>query len=102
MSQLAQGLQLSAVGILILFASLGVLLLVMVALRDLFKVKPSDRVEPDKVQVELLYHQEEMRIRAAAIAVSVPAMKTAGKHAGNLGALLESPSSRSRSIKELQ
>ena len=98
MSELMQGLQLSVMGILITFASLGVLILVMVVLRELFAEKPA-REEPCKEQVDLLYYQEDLRLRVAGIAVAVAFLKRDEKRAANLGALLESSQGKSQSLR---
>jgi len=91
MSELAQGLQISVLGILITFASLGVLILVMVVLRELFSRETTVTEEPEKSQVELAYYQEELRMRAAAAAVLVASLQKGEHRDANLGALLESP-----------
>lgn len=94
MSELSQGLQLSVWGIMITFASLGVLILVMVALREMFSEKPSVGPEPDDVEDDLSAYWEDLRIRAVGIAVSIAHLQRSEKLAANLGALLESPSAK--------
>ncbi len=96
MSELAQGLQLSVMGILITFASLGVLILVMIVLRELFNPKPTPVVEPQDAEDDLSDYWEDLRIRAAGVAVSIASLQRDRRHTANLGALLESPPVESR------
>ncbi|MBC8506605.1 MAG: hypothetical protein ISR58_12370 [Anaerolineales bacterium] len=96
MSEFAQGLQLSVWGLLVTFVSLGVLALLMVFLRELFNEKSSADPEPADSQDDLSIYWEELRIKAAGIAVSVATLQSDRKHSANLGALLESPLAKSR------
>ncbi len=96
MSEIAQGLQLSVYGILITFASLGLLIIVMIILRELFN--PKQKESPDQnLTTETNASQESddemdyIRQQAVGIAVSVAFMKSQKKRGANLGQLLESP-----------
>ena len=97
MSELAQGLQLSVLGILITFASLGLLVLIMIVLRELFSAPgrsvstgPKKEARADKVS-----DREVVRKRVAGIAVSIAYANKHRKHGdSNLGHLLESPPGR--------
>lgn len=96
MSELAQGLQLSVMGILITFVSLGFLILVIVILRELFTSKPAPVVEPQDAQDDLADYWDELRLRAAGIAVAVACLHRDRRHTANLGALLETPPAKNR------
>lgn len=99
MSEIAQGLQLSVYGILITFASLGLLIVVMIILRELFNPRKDASVEEDQESIseatedDLQTDLEMARRRAAGIAVSVAYMNSLRKRGANLGQLLESPPS---------
>ncbi len=95
MSELTQGLQLSVLGLLITFASLGLLILVMVVLREMFSVRTTENSEPEDAQEDLAPYWDDLRMRAAGIAVSVASLQRERKHTANLGALLESPPPKS-------
>lgn len=89
MSSILEGLRLSLAGILITFLYFGLLILVMVLLREIFKV-PSQDKKPDKLNTD----QDIDRMKAAGIAVVV-AIKKAKKQSGaSLGEVLENPPGR--------
>lgn len=97
MSEIEQGLQLSVMGILITFASLGLLIVVMIVLRELFNPKKkriSTDSEKKEAQVDQRTEQDSARARAAGIAVSVAYLNSHRKRGANLGQLLESPPGR--------
>ncbi|MBS1248844.1 MAG: hypothetical protein MAG431_00408 [Chloroflexi bacterium] len=96
MSELTQGLQISVMGILITFASLGVLILVMVLLRELFAIKPDNSIKSEDTKVEPVSNREKLRMRAAGIAVLAASRRRGTKRTAQLGALLESSSGRNK------
>lgn len=89
MSSLTQGLILSLAGIFITFIYFGLLILVMVLLREIFKVPP---------QVEKLDDQEMAqdldRMRAVGIAVSIAILRSRVQKDNRLGKILETPPGR--------
>ena len=89
MSSISQGLSLSLAGILITFAYFGLLILVMVLLREIFKVPPQEK-KPEKLKSA----QDIDRMKAAGIAVAVAIQKSKGKPDASLGQLLERPPGR--------
>jgi sodium pump decarboxylase gamma subunit len=97
LSEIAQGLQLSVMGILITFASLGLLIVVMILLRELFNPKPKDVAEESPTKEAQLDIQsaasdkDETRQRAAGIAVAVAFLASQRKRGATLGQLLETP-----------
>jgi len=88
-SSILQGLRLSLAGILITFAYFGLLILVMVLLREIFKVPPQE-VKPDKQKPA----QENDRMKAAGIAVAVAILESKKEAGVNLGQVLETPPGR--------
>jgi Na+-transporting methylmalonyl-CoA/oxaloacetate decarboxylase gamma subunit len=97
LSEIEQGLQLSLMGILITFASLGLLIVVMILLRELFNPKREDVADESPAKEAQLNLQsvdsdrEAARQRAAGIAVAVAYLTSQRKRGANLGQLLETP-----------
>lgn len=89
MSSLLEGLRLSLAGILITFLYFGLLILVMVLLREIFKV-PSQDKKPDKLNTD----QDIDRMKAAGIAVVVAIKKSKKQSGASLGEVLENPPGR--------
>lgn len=89
MSSLLEGLRLSLAGILITFLYFGLLILVMVLLRAIFKV-PSQDKKPDKLNTD----QDIDRMKAAGIAVVVAIKKSKKQSGASLGEVLENPPGR--------
>jgi Na+-transporting methylmalonyl-CoA/oxaloacetate decarboxylase gamma subunit len=89
LSNISQGLSLSLAGILITFAYFGLLILVMVLLREIFKVPPHE-VKPDKQKSA----QDIDRMKAAGIAVAVAILKSKEQPDVSLGHVLETPPGR--------
>ena len=89
MSSIQQGLILSLAGILITFAFFGLLILLMVLLRNIFKVPPQEK-EPDKQEMA----QDIDRRKAAGIAVAVAILKSERQADFSLGQVLETPPGR--------
>lgn len=89
MSSISQGLSLGLAGILITFAYFGLLILVMVLLREIFKV-PSQEKKPDEGKSA----QDIDRMKAAGIAVAVAIQKSKVEPDTSLGHLLETPPGR--------
>ena len=89
MSTIAQGLSLSLAGILITFAYFGLLILVMVLLREIFKV-PQQEVKQEERELD----READRMKAAGIAVVVAMLEAKKASSGNLGQTLETPPGR--------
>ena len=89
MSSILEGLRLSLAGILITFLYFGLLILVMVLLREIFKV-PSQDKKPDK----LITDQDIDRMKAAGIAVVVAIKKSKKQSGASLGEVLENPPGR--------
>ena len=89
MSTILQGLSLSLAGILITFIYFGLLILVMVLLRTIFKSPP----EEDKLDTEKSF-QDMDRMKAAGIAVTVAFLKAKGKTRSSLGQVLETSPGR--------
>ena len=89
MSSILEGLRLSLAGILITFLYFGLLILVMVLLREIFKV-PSQDKKPDKLNTD----QDIDRMKAAGIAVVVAIKKSKKQSGANLGEVLENPPGR--------
>ncbi len=88
MSNLAQGLSISVMGILITFASLGVLILVMIALRELFAPRASQEApQPEGGEVE-------NDAAAVAAATAVAFLKAQQRRQAALGKVLETPQGR--------
>lgn len=87
MSSISQGLSLGLAGILITFAYFGLLILVMVLLREIFKVPPPDK-KPDTQKSA----QDVDRMKAAGIAVAI--LKSKAQPDASLGHLLETPPGR--------
>ena len=88
MSEFAQGLTLSGIGILITFSALGILILLILGLKALFPTQsaqgadlPPAATQPDR---------ERLKETAAAVGVAT-LMKTTGFGRGSLGSLLEKP-----------
>jgi Na+-transporting methylmalonyl-CoA/oxaloacetate decarboxylase gamma subunit len=84
-----QGLRLSLAGILITFVYFGLLILVMVLLREIFKV-PQQDIEPEEQKTA----QEMDRMKAAGIAVAVALLKSKKQPGVSLGQVLEMPPGR--------
>ena len=94
MNNILQGLVISLFGILITFAALGLMILLMVFLREFFKSSPpegelelgslEDRTSKKPVQ-------EDLRKKAAGIAVAVVALKSKKQPRYGLGERLETP-----------
>ncbi len=89
MSSILEGLRLSLAGILITFLYFGLLILVMVLLREIFKV-PSQDKKPDKLNTD----QDIDRMKAAGIAVVVAIEKSKKQSGASLGEVLENPPGR--------
>lgn len=89
MSSILEGLRLSLAGILITFLYFGLLILVMVLLREIFKV-PSQDKKPDKLNTD----QDIDRMKAAGIAVVVAIKKSKKQPGASLGEVLENPPGR--------
>lgn len=89
MSIILQGLSLSLAGILITFAYFGLVILVMVLLREIFKVSPTEK-KPDKQKTA----KDIDRMKAASIAVTVAILKSKEKTSFSLGEVLETPPGR--------
>ena len=89
MSSLLEGLRLSLAGKLITFLYFGLLILVMVLLREIFKV-PSQDKKPDKLNTD----QDIDRMKAAGIAVVVAIKKSKKQSGASLGEVLENPPGR--------
>lgn len=89
MSSILQGLSLSLAGILITFAYFGLLILVMVLLREIFKVAPQKEKLSKKESA-----QDVARMRAAGIAVVVAMLESKKEKGGSLGQVLETPPGR--------
>ncbi len=89
MSSILEGLRLSLAGILITFLYFGLLILVMVLLREIFKV-PSQDKKPDKLNTD----QDIDRMKAAGIAVVVAIKKSKKQSGASLGEVLENPPGR--------
>lgn len=89
MSSILQGLRLSLAGILITFVYFGLLILVMVLLREIFKVAPQE-VKPDKEKSA----QDIDRMKAAGIAVTIAMLKSKKEPGESLGQVLETPPGR--------
>ena len=89
MSSILEGLKLSLAGILITFVYFGLLILVMVLLREIFKV-PSQDKKPDKLNTD----QDIDRMKAAGIAVVVAIKKSKKQSGASLGEVLENPPGR--------
>ena len=97
MNELLQGLTISILGILITFAFLGALILVIVLLREIFKM-PHEEVrseirETDERNV-LLTDQDNDRLKALAAAVAVATLKADLQSDPRLGQALENPPGR--------
>jgi hypothetical protein len=89
MNEFTQGLTLSGIGILITFSSLGILILLILALKALFPERIS---EADRESQPLDPDQDRERLKETAAAVGVATlMKTKGFGKGSLGSLLEKP-----------
>jgi len=80
---------LSLAGILITFLYFGLLILVMVLLREIFKVPPQEE-KPDKKKSA----QDIDRMKAAGIAVAVAMLKSKKEPSVSLGQVLETPPGR--------
>lgn len=89
MSSIFEGLRLSLAGILITFLYFGLLILVMVLLREIFKV-PSQDKKPDKLNTD----QDIDRMKVAGIAVVVAIKKSKKQSGASLGEVLENPPGR--------
>jgi Na+-transporting methylmalonyl-CoA/oxaloacetate decarboxylase gamma subunit len=89
LSSILEGLRLSLAGILITFLYFGLLILVMVLLREIFKV-PSQDKKPDKLNTD----QDIDRMKAAGIAVVVAIKKSKKQSGASLGQVLENPPGR--------
>jgi len=89
LSSILEGLRLSLAGILITFLYFGLLILVMVLLREIFKV-PSQDKKPDKLNTD----QDIDRMKAAGIAVVVAIKKSKKQSGASLGEVLENPPGR--------
>jgi len=89
LSSILQGLSLSLAGILITFVYFGLLILVMVLLRKIFKVHPQEE-KPDKQRTA----QDIDRMKAAGIAVAVAMLKSKKQPGFSLGHVLETPPGR--------
>lgn len=88
MSELAQGLTLSGIGILITFSALGILILLIMGLKALFPAKAAEN--SDLAPAEINPDRERLRETAAAVGVAT-LMKIKGFGKGSLGSLLEKP-----------
>lgn len=95
MSSILQGLTISLASIIVTFAFFGLLVLVMVLLRESFKVSPkaTTKVEQIPTQEQPRSAQEIYRLRAAGIAVLVASLKAKGAST-SLGELLNKPPGR--------
>ena len=94
MNELGQGLSISAIGILITFSALAILIGLIVLLRWIFPPKGFDSSRRGRFTDNLppdLQEQEELRRRAAAagVALLLERKRTTGHK--NLGKLLETP-----------
>lgn len=94
MSEVGQGLLLSGVGILITFSALGILILIILALKSLFpprdaeaQLKPAVRPASGR-DVD---RKEQLKRKAAAVGVAVLLGRRASPEEGSLGKTLESP-----------
>ena len=98
MSIMLQGLTISLASILITFAFFGLLVFVMVLLREAFKAPPEGEVKVEQLprpdHPDSVSDQESDRLKAAGIAVLVASLKAKGDSAVGLGKVLESPPSR--------
>jgi Na+-transporting methylmalonyl-CoA/oxaloacetate decarboxylase gamma subunit len=97
MSSLLQGLSLSLAGILVTFAALGLLILVIILLRELFTVAPEES-EPQPAGPEgpaaSLTERDQARRQAAGVAVAVALLKSGQQPDESLGQALETPKGR--------
>ncbi len=93
MSNLAQGLSISVMGILITFASLGVLILVMIVLRELFAPRATQQASRPVGAGEGA-PQAEDDAAAVAAATAVAFLKDRQRQRAALGKLLETPQGR--------
>ncbi len=91
MSSVLQGLSLSLAGILITFIYFGLLILVMVLLREIFKVPPHKENQSKQESA-----QDIDRMKAAGIAVVVAMLESEKEAGGSLGKVLETPPGRWR------
>lgn len=89
MSSILQGLSLSFAGILITFAYFGLMILVMVLLREIFKA-PQQEIKPEEHKLD----READRMKAAGIAVVVAMLESQKASSGSLGQVLEKPPGR--------
>ncbi len=93
MSSLGQGLSISVMGILITFASLGILILVMIALREWFAPRTSKEApRPDGSEDGA--PQTESDAAAVAAATAVAFLKARQRQRAALGKVLEAPQGR--------
>jgi Na+-transporting methylmalonyl-CoA/oxaloacetate decarboxylase gamma subunit len=89
LSIILQGLGLSLAGILITFVYFGLLILVMVLLREIFKAPPQE-IKSDKQKKA----RDIERMKAAGIAVAVAMLKSQKEPGLSLGQVLETPPGR--------
>lgn len=89
MGSILQGLSLSLAGILITFIYFGLMILVMILLREIFKASPS---EVETTQEETA--QDIERKKVAAIAVAIAMLQSRQEKEASLGQLLASPPGR--------
>lgn len=96
MNDLGQGLLLSLFGILITFSALGILILVIVLLKTLFKFHPSAGISIAE-DIEMIgkdqHAREDLHRKAAAAAVSALFLRSKITDGSGLGKVLESPPS---------
>lgn len=86
MSEVGQGLILSGIGIVITFSALGILILIILAVKTLFPAGPlaEEAAEPRG-------EAEDQKRKAAAAAVAALLARRPSRQKGGLGQLLEGP-----------
>jgi Na+-transporting methylmalonyl-CoA/oxaloacetate decarboxylase gamma subunit len=89
LGSILEGLSLSLAGILITFIYFGLMILVMVLLREIFKVSPPE-VEATQEGTD----QDIERRKVAAIAVAIAMLQSRQEKDASLGQLLASPPGR--------
>ena len=91
-----QGLTISLASIIVTFAFFGLLVLVMVLLRESFKVSPKVETKAEQIPTleQSLDTQDTDRLRAAGIAVLVASLKAKRTSTSGLGDVLNEPPGR--------
>jgi len=94
-TEFGQGLILSGIGLLITFAALGILILVIIALKSLFPspVSAEDELSPDNQKApDMKDNQDREKLRKQAAAAAAAAVLARGRFfKDDLGKILESP-----------